>query len=213
MMRYAELRPRIRTGDLLLFSRLTLRHVLADPRRIITWLGNLTVALKQHTVNSRADGCWEFVHVGMAVRNYTTGEALLLEYTAGQRGPGLHRLSERLAGYPGATLHLPLYPHVAIDDARMQRWLDVHRLDAYNYAGLLFPASVLLSGWARPGRLFCSEAVMSALQWCGALPAAHNVWAGDHLALASIEPQEYSPDEVAGLRRILDWDNATEVEA
>jgi hypothetical protein len=211
-MRYAELRPRIRTGDVLLFSRLTLRHVLARRASLGGYLGNTAIALKQRAANSRADGCWEFVHCGMAVRNYTTGEVLLAEYTAGQRGPGLRQLSLRVRDYPGAVLHLPLYPHVAVADARMQTWLDRHRLDAYNYAGLLFPCSTLLSGWQRAGRMFCSEAVVSALQYCGALPYDQYVWAGDHKARVSIQPHAYSPDEVAGLRRILDWDNAVEVE-
>ena len=212
-MRYQELRPRIRTGDLILYPRVTLADVRAGRAALLTWAGNLEIALRQRRVNSRNDGCWELIHVEMAVVNRHPVEVLAAGWTAGQRGPGLQQLSKHLAAYPKPPLYLPLYEHVTVQEEDMQRWLDLHRLDEYNYAGLLFPASARLTGWVRPGRMFCSEAAISMLQGCGALPKTQRIWAGDHVAEAPIQPQQFSPDEVAALRRILDWDSATEIES
>jgi len=212
-MKYDLLRPRIRTGDLILFPRVTLADVRAGKAELAGWAGNLLIALRERRVNNRDDGCWELVHVEMAVVNRSTGEVLAAGWTAGQRGPGLKQLSKRAAAYPKALLYLPLYESVKVRDEDMQRWLDLHRLDEYDYAGLLFPASVNLAGWAHPGRMFCSEAATSMLQFVGALPLTQRVWAGDHLAEGPLQPWKFSPDRLASLRRILDWDNATEIES
>ena len=209
-MDYGELRQQARTGDLVFFARL-------KPLRIRHWaqllglLSNCMIAYSQRARNSRLDGFWAFIHVGMIVRNAEHDELLLAEYTAGQHGPGLNRLSARVASYSAPVVYAPLRRDLLIDHALVAGWLEAHRVDRYNYMGLAFPTASALFGWSRPGRMFCSEAVVSALQWCGALPSRRRDWSDsiDELVEAPVCPWHYSPDEVASLREIIAWDSAS----
>ncbi len=70
-------------GDVILFTRLTLRQALRAEglRGLFGWLGHWITALCSWTTEGGYDGFWEYVHVGIVVQDQHGG-LRLLEFTS-----------------------------------------------------------------------------------------------------------------------------------
>lgn len=215
-MEYRAARSGIQTGDAIFFVRMTLR----DCRGLSAfggYISNAVICAAQWRNSGNFDGFHEFCHIGVAVRNNSTDEALLAEFTAqrndmGHGGLRLVRLSDRVAEYPSAVVWVPLKPEIS-DAVKLhnghtvQNWLSQHRDDAYNYFGLLAPEARLYRGTRNPGSMFCSEAAVHFWQYLDVLPKERRRMVGKRIVTDNIEPQFFSPADVARLC-ILNWDSA-----
>ena len=147
------------------------------------------------------DGLHELVHCGVVIRN-CAGLALL-EAMPGC-GVRIVDIAQRVREYKGAVLHCPLSElyHAQFADMSVQAWLELHRRDKYRWGGLPLATALFLIGGASPGALFCSELVASLYAHLGILPDELPVLRGNRITGMRLEPQLYSPSEIARLPQL-----------
>ena len=192
----------IRAGDLIQCARLTLDNVAASGNwyNLGGWACGGVIALASITRGGTDDGRWEQCHSMIAVE--WRGELYALEFTAAggiRRGMVLTPLKQRLDSYPGAIEIIPLserYHHLFRAD-RVAIWIERHWDDEYHVLGLLWAALHCGPSWARPGKLFCSEAVIKLLIYLGIIPERLRGWVGNHNGEGKVLPHRHAPCQAA----------------
>lgn len=190
----------LRPGDCVFFHRRALRDV-----GFIGWLGDLGTSLAQwlfcSTAQGNYDGFYRYCHVGVCVEWYN--EVHLLEWMPG--GMQLRNAAARLATHRGGITVIPLsdrYQQTAFfDPGRIYKWIEEHEHDEYRWGGLPFSILHNWLGAPAPGRMFCSEAVMTLYLALGIAPPALPVQR-EHIAQGQILPHAYAPCEIADLDQL-----------
>jgi hypothetical protein len=169
-------------------------------------IGHALIRLGQIYNGGDNNGFHNIVHVGIVVE--VDGVLSLVEFTVTRLLPWpsggmvITPLDRRINGYQYGTVWFQLGDAARhnLDIQKLRAWVDAHRQDGYNVIGLIFAILQWFVGWAVAGKLFCSEAVRSALSESGA-------WNGHRYTLAlgrhprrvesRVEPQRFSPRDVA----------------
>lgn len=188
-------------GSLLLFRRLTLRQALHGYgiRGIPTWLAHWCIAICQliKSGGPQPDGYWQYVHAAIIIYDILVASpTYLMEFTAGRPGMRMWRTDVRLAAYPGAVDCYPLSERYTWDAAKAQRWASEHDDWDYDFWGLPFAVTSLLSGRKPKKKLFCSSSIIAILLDQTIVPPELMVVRGGRLVMSEVKPQTYSPAEV-----------------
>lgn len=193
----------IKPGDVILF--------IGNARNI----GHLIIMLAQKFNGGDEDGFSRAVHCGIVVRWH--GVLHLAEFRLTRLLPWprggmvLTELQPRLDEYPHGIVHLWLDTDARekFDSVKLTQFVNKVKDYYYNIPGLIFAILRLFVGWQRAGAYFCSEFVRDALSEAGA-------WNGERGLLvkhngkpkrvdARIEPQRFSPWDIARARVFADW--------
>jgi hypothetical protein len=194
--------PPLNPGDVLAFVRPTLRQAWRAHRwqGLKGWVSGLLIATGQIGSGGAQDGFYELSHVGVVI-HALAGLALLESVPGGVR---IVPLAKRVAEYPGVVLHMPLAERyrAKFDRKYVDRWYARHAHDEYRGGGLLFPCAWIMVGSAKPGKLFCSELVANLFGFLGIVPRTLPVLCGGYVTEMRLEPQLYSPCEIARLPQL-----------
>jgi hypothetical protein len=179
---YATIRDSLKTGDLVMFPRLTLRDVESAPsneKKAIKsgWRSNLVISYWQLFTNLALwwDRLWEFPHVGMVYRDTANNEILLLESLStkdksGKTGPRLVQFSHRVDQYPKPLLVIPTrFTPTQVGLQKLDAQMQSIRQQSYNYVGLV---GALIGLGIKPDRgviraAFCSQLVVDVWMLLG----------------------------------------------
>jgi len=183
---YREIRASLKTGDLVMFPRLTRRDVENAPpeeRKAIKmgWCSNLGIAISQLSTNLTYwwDHLWEFTHVGVVYKDRDNDEVLLLESLStkdkhGKTGPRLARFRCRVCQYPKPLLVIPTrFAATQSGLLKLELKLKSIRQHAYDYAGLI--DALIGLGIESKGAEFCSELVVKVWLLLGLLSSSRIV--------------------------------------
>lgn len=208
--------PKIRAGDLFLFTRKTLGDVADAVREegwrallpeLGGWLIGLTIAVLQRVFcpgeQGHADGFWEGIHSAMAVE--LPGRPLeLLESTANRHptrhGNGVRIVPlDRIARYRSAVTgwHLSGEYAALLTPLAVARWYDDHAGDQYRFGGLPFALLASAIAWDCPGYGYCSEEISGLLLETTIIPRSLPVLRGKRRTRGGFKPQCIAPCELA----------------
>jgi hypothetical protein len=135
-----------------------------------------------------------------------------------RQGLTVCKLSERIREYRKRGGHAAVIPlrecrsaspeeEERLFDSTEKTLIEFRKL-TYNYGGLIFAILQRWFGWAVPGKMFCSEAVVHFWLETGLLPPESKIRVRNEFIKFPVQPQAYSPLRVSRMHEIIDQQEA-----